>query len=1194
MEYQAIDWYATDVLDDETQELQYIIKSFGKTSTGCSISVSITGYKPNFFIKIEEKWSSNDSMKKLQMFLIKLLQNVNIQLAERKDFWGFTNNKVFNFFKLEFASEKAMRSAIFKLDKMHKISPLTSTPYKFRMYETNIEPYIRMMHMRRITPSGWIKISKYYENDDQLLTCNNIDDIECDWKSLQAVSKNQIANFLVASFDIECSSYSGDFPQAIKSYIHLSNQLIDIYNGNIDDTDYNLKECIINAISFAYGVSAELVHQELTISRIEPKHKINVELFTENLIMHIDDICAILRKKKAKETKALELDAKFTGYDWMPEIKGDNIIQIGTTFHYYGSKICHSKNIITLGTCDNIENVEVVECKTEDAMLLTWRDLIVSTDPDIITGYNIVGFDFNYMYERAQELGILHKFMLISRFKNFECKFKEQKLSSSALGDNILKYVDMPGRVIIDVMKVVQRDHKLDSYKLDNVAEHFTGQRKNDITPKDIFRLQLGNSRDRSKIAKYCIQDCELCNHLIIKLEIIANNIGMSNVCIVPFAYIFTRGQGIKIYSLVLNECHLEKFAIPTIKKKISVRNDSVTSILAEKELSNTTLSNIEKHIKLIEKQLSNDTRLDGTTYSNIASSIILYACNKELNSSEEITIVDTKKVYPYSKQNDINKVTQLIIENLNDCVEGDDDTFEGAIVLDPVQGIYIDKPVAVMDYASLYPSSMISENLSHDMIVIDPKYDNLPEVDYLDIEYDVYEKGTKNKIDVRRCRYVQPKNGEKGIIPRILQKLLMARKTTRKKIAYKRYKDHIGMYNAKDKYLIDELTNDKIQVEHEDELQNAYNEFEVAMLDGLQNAYKITANSLYGQIGASTSQIYLKDIAACTTATGRKMIMLAKEHLEKNYNANIVYGDTDSIFITFPDVKETKHAAIKPSIDIAMEASKTIKSLLKHPHDLEYEKTFWPFILLSKKRYVGNLYQFDDVSYSQKSMGIVLKRRDNANIVKHIYGGIVNLILSKQDISGSIDFMDDALRKLIRGEFDLSQLVISKTLRSEYKDPTRIAHKVLAERIGLRDPGNKPQINDRIPYVYIRNDNPNALQGDRIETPDYIKEMKIQPDYSFYITNQIMKPILQIYSLVIEELPGYAKFPKTYLKNIEDNIFSHTNDFVKTKEKLETIKDVIVKQLLFDPILKDIPNVKIKKSLLIKRYTLNIDIASN
>eukprot|EP00959_Pyramimonas_sp_CCMP1952_P319031 6675221-Pyramimonas_sp.AAC.1 len=111
---------------------------------------------------------------------------------------------------------------------------------------------------------------------------------------------------------------------------------------------------------------------------------------------------------------------------------------------------------------------------------------------------------------------------------------------------------------------------------------------------------------------------------------------------------------------------------------------------------------------------------------------------------------------------------------------------------------------------------------------------------------------------------------------------------------------------------------------------------------------------------------------------------------MEDNYDTKVIYGDTDSIFVNFRlNEKEglTGQEALKKSIELSVKASKEFKKAhLKAPHELEYEKTFYPFIILSKKKYVGNLYEFDVTKFKQKSMGIVLKRRDNANIVKIIY----------------------------------------------------------------------------------------------------------------------------------------------------------------------------------------------------------------
>ena len=128
---------------------------------------------------------------------------------------------------------------------------------------------------------------------------------------------------------------------------------------------------------------------------------------------------------------------------------------------------------------------------------------------------------------------------------------------------------------------------------------------------------------------------------------------------------------------------------------------------------------------------------------------------------------------------------------------------------------------------------------------------------------------------------------------------------------------------------------------------------------------------------------------------------------------------------------------------------------------------------------------------------------------------------MNQKNVEQSIKYLKDELRKLLDGKFALDMLVITKSLRGFQKNPDQIAHKVLADRIGKLDPGNKPKSNDRIPYVYIETKGEVKLQGDRIETPEYIRENTLKPDYMFYITNQIMKPVAQIYSLIVENLKG-------------------------------------------------------------------------
>jgi len=501
---------------------------------------------------------------------------------------------------------------------------------------------------------------------------------------------------------------------------------------------------------------------------------------------------------------------------------------------------------------------------------------------------------------------------------------------------------------------------------------------------------------------------------------------------------------------------------------------------------------------------------------------------------------------------------------------------------------MYMDNPVACVDYASLYPSSMISQNFSHDSKVwtreydLEGKlikvtgerdktgrfiYDELPGEEYINIEFDTYRyirktptsRAEKTKSGKMVCRWAQNK---KGIMPAILEELLKARSDTRK----------------------------KIKTEKDPFMQN--------ILDKRQLGYKVTANSLYGQCGSRTSTFYERDVAASTTATGRMMITYAKRIIEEVYGdmvyettaygsirtkSEYVYGDTDSIFFTFnlenPETGEKIRGkpALEMTIEIAQDAAQLCTQWLKSPMELSYEKTLMPFVLLSKKRYVGMLYETDPKKGKLKYMGLSLKRRDSCDYLKDVYGEILNILMKKNDVMASIQFLDKCLNDLIAGKVSMDKLAITKALRSDYKNPQQIGHKVLADRIGKRDPGNKPKPGDRIKFVFIVNPDPKALMGDKIETPEYILEKGLQIDYAHYITNQLMKPLQQLFGLALEAIWEHRN-KKSAIREYREEVrkmereFPDVEVFMKKREKYCSAK---VKTLLFDDVLTKIANKK-------------------
>jgi DNA polymerase elongation subunit (family B) len=169
-------------------------------------------------------------------------------------------------------------------------------------------------------------------------------------------------------------------------------------------------------------------------------------------------------------------------------------------------------------------------------------------------------------------------------------------------------------------------------------------------------------------------------------------------------------------------------------------------------------------------------------------------------------------------------------------------------------------------------------------------------------------------------------------------------------------------------------------------------------------------------------------------------------------------------------------------------------------------------------------------------------------------------------------------LRNIVDEKYPIDKLIISKSLRSGYKNPQQIAHKVLADRITQRDPGNKPGPGDRIPYVFVHNPDKKAKQGERIETPTYIKEKGLKIDYSYYITNQIMKPVQQVFALVLEKIwEKNNKKPKLnkFKKDVENLRKEYLDDTEKFEEKLEALRCKEIKTLLFDEYLRETNNEK-------------------
>ena len=1087
---------------------ELVIHLFGVTEDGKRVRCDVTGFHPTFYLRLPEQRTSEsaDAIKEYIRSQHIPMNQLTIHRIMKKIFYGFTAGTKYPFLQIEVVST----SMFYKLRKLFltdSLHPSFKNPIDKKMievYESNIDPMLRFLHVQNIQPCGWISIPGKYA---ELMECE-YDDV------LPAAAPCVSAPFLTASWDIECFSQTGDFPVPIKTWKKTAEELCE------------------NARTFA-DVKTLLLQHLVTDSKQLPKPTITpiyctlkkpVEMVEKKLTFLEDDIVSALNDAEKME----ELLDKLT----MIKLEGDPVIQIGTTLYQNGrvpgpssdgtagpaslirggSSPLLERHLFVFPDCAPIDGIVVHAYPTEKAMITAWFEWMVLMDPDILIGYNVFGFDETYLWNRADDLEIIGPNSIIHRLSRMrecgdEVKLEEKMMSSSAMGDNQMFIWSLHGRLQIDMFHYIKRNNTLGSYKLDEVTKHFmsgklksamynegvltlevsgaiqdvrkgrsimlldeTGEAvseklvvhsvdegfiviecdldedgqleledackwvivKDDVSPADIFRLHRGSAEDRAIVGKYCLQDCDLVIELYKKLETFNNCMSMANVCSVPIYYIFVRGQGIKIESLIFKFCREKGILIPVLEQS-----------------------------------------------------------------------------------------------------RGGEDSYEGAIVLDAVPGFYSESPIGVCDFASLYPSTIVSENISHDSLLWVKDFTDAGELiqhqwgsevfdecdgyAYTDIEYDILRPDPtdmrKNPVKIkcgrRICRFAQPLDGSKSTLPQITTWLLQARSAKKKEM--KKEKDP-------ERY---------------------------ALLDAEQLAYKLTGNSLYGQLGSGTFKIRLQALAASVTAYGRKQIMFAKDAIEKFYGPNadseigkkccakMVYGDTDSLFVAFnprnPETGERLQGreARQATIDITNEAGHFITKALAAPHDFEFDKAYDPLLLFSKKRYAGNMYEENADDYVHKYMGIALKRRDNAPIVKTIFGGAMKMLLDKRDVTGAFQFVKEKCLDLVNGKVSLGQLTVTKSLRASYANPESIAHKVLADRITARDPGNAPASGDRIGYVYIRpkaGQMAAALQGDRIETPQFIRDHGLQPDYRHYIEHQLQNPISQAFGILLESIPGFTK----------------------------------------------------------------------
>lgn len=407
-----------------------------------------------------------------------------------------------------------------------------------------------------------------------------------------------------------------------------------------------------------------------------------------------------------------------------------------------------------------------------------------------------------------------------------------------------------------------------------------------------------------------------------------------------------------------------------------------------------------------------------------------------------------------------------IVIPNLKN--EGTNEEYEGATVIDPVRGYY-DVPIATLDFASLYPSIMMAHNLCYTTLLNKQTIERLGLVEGKD-----YTLTPNNDYFVKS-------HLKKGILPTILQELLTARK------------------NAKN------------------DLKKETDPFKKQVLNGRQLALKISANSVYGFTGATIGKLPCLAISSSVTAFGRIMIEKTKQTVQEKYSklngydhdAQVIYGDTDSVMVKFG------YNDLDTCMRMGEELALFVSTKFVNPIKLEFEKVYFPYLLINKKRYAGLFWTNTKKADKMDTKGIETVRRDNCRLVQNVITKVLELILYGRDVEGAQEFVKRTIADLLQNRVDMSQLVITKAL-SRHDYAGKQLHVELAERMKKRDAGSAPSIGDRVAYVIIKSASDKNYE--KSEDPLYALEHSLPIDSKYYLDNQLSKPLMRIFEPILGE----------------------------------------------------------------------------
>jgi DNA polymerase elongation subunit (family B) len=873
----------------------------------------------------------------------------------------------------------------------------------------------------------------------------------------------------------------------------------------------------------------------------------------EEQVTLCDEEYEVKWKNMVKYDKDILAQPKIMGFDIevnssnptaMPNASktGDKIFQISCVFSKEGSTEYQS-HLLTLGECEKFDDKVIVhEYKTEGEILNAFTNLIQKENPNVIVGYNILGFDIPYMIDRARLNMCIGEFDKLGFHKYNHAKERVIKWSSSAYKNQEFQFLDGEGRLFVDLLPLVKRDYKLDNYKLKTVSEHFLGASKDPLSVKGIFQcFRIGTTKDkdgnysnRAKKAialcgKYCVQDSVLVIQLMNKLQIWTGLCEMAKTTNCQIFTLYTQGQQIKVYSQVYKYC---------LENNYVVEKDGYITKENERYMGAHVFPPVPG---IYDRVVPFD-------FSSLYPSIII-----AYNIDYSTFVLDES--IPNEKCHVMEWEEHMSCEH--------DPKIHRKIELTK----YIEKEKEELKLLRKKRDQKQNKNIKQDIIAeIDDRVEKLKP--FIEERSNIQKGLAKTKMcEKRKYRFLKE---PKGVLPTILQNLLDARKKTRNQM--KEYKKQ-------------------------------GNDLLLNVLDKRQLSYKISANSMYGAMGVRKGYLPFMPGAMATTFMGRTNIEIVSKVIPEKYGGELVYGDTDSNYIHFPHIKSAEESWDYAET-VAAEVSNLFRKPIKLEFEATIYWRF--FILTKKRYMYRQCGRDGQVGNKIGKKGVLLARRDSSIFVRELYEQIIAKIFDRQDRYEILNFLLDEFNKLCSNSIDYKKFIITKSVGDtnnmetnmviddsgktnmmigDYKVPllpTNESEKIeqlkkkeanseeeyyrkclpaqvqLANKMKKR--GQLVQSGSRLEYIITDIDNHTGKQYDKIEDIDYFKNHKqvLTIDFFYYLKVAI-NSLDEVLNIAFKSSGG--KYP---FKN--DFVLEQYNFRFKVRRKvINELKSIFKPKLIFE-----------------------------